>query len=204
MPRFIDLTGKQYNRLIVLYRSYRTGDKRTYWMCKCECGSEVEVRADQLKSGHTKSCGCYNIEKTKERTTTAEGMYRTPTWITYHSMKMRCYNPNFKKFHLYGGKGIKVCERWQESFSNFLEDMGERPEGTTLDRIDGNGDYYKENCRWATYEEQNNNLSTNIMVDVDGEKISLSEIRKQHFPHLTQQQMRDNYYYCKRKGQNLL
>lgn len=203
MPKFIDLTSQTFGWLTVLYRTYRVGDKRTYWMCECECGNETTVRGDGLKSGHTQSCGCYNIECSIERTTTAKGMYKTPTWNTYHSMKMRCYNSNFKKFHLYGGKGITMCDRWLESFNNFIDDMGERPPHTTIDRIDGDKGYYKENCRWATIEEQNNNLSTNIYIDVYGELILLSTFRETYYPTLTQQQMRDRYYYAKRKGKHI-
>ena len=122
------------------------------WECTCDCGGIINIRVDALKSGNTSSCGCV-----VNPGNTQHGYYGSPTHRSWTSMKNRCTNANYHEFHYYGGRGITVCDRWLESFENFLEDMGERPEGRTLDRIDGDLGYFKENCRWATLQEQSQN-----------------------------------------------
>lgn len=152
-----DLTGKKFNRITVINGT----DKRdaagcAMWVCECSCGSkDLLISGSSLRLGKTKSCGCYNYEvitkhghcpKTKP----------SPTYSTYTSMLTRCYGRS-KNGETYQIANIQVCDRWKESFKNFLEDMGERPENTTLDRIDPWGNYEPSNCRWATIQEQNRN-----------------------------------------------
>lgn len=145
-----ELSGKTFGKLRVLELSHlRTN--RTYWKCVCECGKETIVSANHLQTGNTKSCGCL---------TEKHGHYKwhkSPTYYSWNSMIQRCTNPNNEKWHLYGGRGITVCERWKD-FRNFLEDMGERPKGKTIDRRDSNGNYEPNNCRWATPKEQFYNI----------------------------------------------
>ena len=118
---------------------------------RCVCGSVKSVRQDKLRLHRIKSCGCLRREKQGQH-----GFENTPTYHSWEQMKQRCLNPNKDNYKYYGGRGIIVCDRWLK-FENFLEDMGERPVGLTLDRKDSNGDYRLGNCRWATPKEQANN-----------------------------------------------
>lgn len=156
MPNFIDLKDRVFGRLKVLERSNEIGSKRgAIWLCVCDCGSSISVRGDSLRSGVTNSCGCYHSDKVK-----THGKTGTPVYKCWQHMVQRCYNENRKAYKDYGGRGIKVCDRWLEpapnGFLNFLEDMGES-RGLTLDRIDVDGDYCKDNCRWADWVVQANN-----------------------------------------------
>lgn len=149
------------------------------WKCVCDCGKEFVARYDNLKS-HTKSCGCWKRENgrrigllRKTHGHSSEGK-RSQTYQTWSSMIDRCKREKHSHFQRYGGRGISVCDRWM-NFVDFVSDMGERPHGMTLDRIDNNRGYYPENCRWATDSTQGNNRSNNRHIEFSGETLTLSQ-----------------------------
>ena len=151
------LFGRRFGRLIA--RRYVKGSK---WECICDCGTIVIVDTAKLTTGHTKSCGCLQVDRAAEANTThgqARARLRsvTSTYRTWQQMKRRCFNPANHNYKYYGGRGVVVCDRWRESFEAFLEDMGERPSGHTIDRINSDGNYEPGNCRWATPTEQRRN-----------------------------------------------
>jgi len=150
------LEGLVFGKLTVIKLDYKDNYGHLIWLCKCSCGNITKLKSTALLNRGTKSCGCYRIDRIKE-TRTTHGLSKHFLYPTYISMLNRCYNPKTKCYFNYGERGIKVCDRWLESFENFLEDIGEKPEGLTLDRINNDGDYEKDNCRWVTYKEQNNN-----------------------------------------------
>lgn len=152
----IDRTGQAYGRLMVIERDPDAPGRHARWICTCLCGRSVSVRGTLLASGETRSCGCLHADVTRDRTLT-HGMSHSPTWRSWASMKARCTNPLSKSWQWYGGRGVTVCAGWLVSFDMFLADMGVRPDGTTLDRIDSDGNYEPANCRWATRQQQSEN-----------------------------------------------
>jgi len=170
-PRFLDLTGIKFGRLEALSIDYSKNTKYIYWLCKCDCGKKVSVKNYNLLSGNTKSCRCLSILTNKEnKTNIKHGLSRSKEYKTWCGMKTRCYNPNDSYYNRYGGRGIKVCGRWLNSFENFLEDMGKRPSPKhSIDRINNDGDYEPSNCKWATGVEQIRNRSISTWVEVFGE-----------------------------------
>jgi len=151
----IDITGKQFGRLTIVSRFGNQG-KHATWKALCKCGKELVVTGDNVKSGNTKSCGCYRRIKLKKLYTTHGGKY-FPEYRVWEAMKRRCLNRRDRAWERYGGRGIKVCGRWLNSFGNFIKDMGQRPPGMTLDRKNNDGSYTPKNCRWATPKVQANN-----------------------------------------------
>jgi hypothetical protein len=159
MPLYDDISGKRFGRLVAIERR---GPK---WAFACDCGAEKEIFATSVKRGLTKSCGCLNAELSSARSRIqhrTHGMSSSTEFKIWQGMRQRCENPNDKDYAKYGGRGIRVCERWQK-FEHFYEDMGARPSGLTLDRIDFDGDYEPGNCRWATLQQQNRNKRDNVI-----------------------------------------
>lgn len=184
MGKFVDLTGKRFGRYVVICRAKdkisKNGKKRTTWMCKCNCGNTKEVLADTLVSGHVVSCGCYNKEAAqKRRMTHGETLFGKPTRLyrVWDGIKERCYNPNKNYYSIYGGRGIKMCEEWRCSFDSFKKwAISNGYNGSlTIDRIDTNGDYCPENCRWATPKEQSNNKRNNVFITYNGETKTIAQ-----------------------------
>jgi hypothetical protein len=154
-----ELAGKKFGRLLVEKRAGSRAGRAT-WACYCDCGEYVEVTSNALTSGHTKSCGCWRAERNASTAPihghTRRSTGKSPTYQSWLAMINRCTNPKFKQWKDYGGRGINICPGWVY-FENFLADMGERPTGTTLDRINVNGNYEPGNCRWADAVTQANN-----------------------------------------------
>lgn len=161
MGKKLDLTGERFGRLTVLGVHSIAPRSVTIWLCKCECGAEVTVRATNLRAGNTNSCGCLRkelIAKTGKEKARTHGLSSSREYWIYHAMKSRCLNPKSSDYPRYGGRGIKVCDRWQHSFENFYADMGPRPSDKhSIERRENNGNYEPSNCYWATASEQNKN-----------------------------------------------
>jgi len=153
-----ELIGEKFGRITIL--SEKENRKA---LCLCSCGKKKIMRVNDLKRGKSKSCGCLRKEKM-----TTHGMKKTKEYSTWNSMKNRCLNKNNPRSFDYMGRGITICDKWL-AFEGFYEDMGDRPKNKTLDRINNEKGYYKENCRWATDIEQQSNTRKNIFIEFDGE-----------------------------------
>lgn len=178
--RMIDLTGQRFGRLTVIEYAGQSKQKTAMWKCQCDCGNTVTVRSICLRKGDTQSCGCYAVEQVK-KANTKHGMKTRASkpdriYNIWNSMKGRCQNPNNDDYEHYGGRGIVVCEEWQE-FEPFydLAMANGYEKNLTIDRINVNGNYEPSNCRWADVMVQNNNKNDNRYITANGETHTLAE-----------------------------
>ena len=176
MPTLIDITGQVFGKLTVLSRVPATGQAR--WMCRCLCGNTTQAPGYELRKGMIKSCGCSKkefISKLNLKHGHSRSNARSREYHSWYNMKTRCYFPSKPDYKRYGALGITVCDRWRNSFENFLADMGECPIGHTIDRIDSSGNYEPSNCRWANVYQQANNKKKIIQITMNGKTQSVSE-----------------------------
>lgn len=152
----VNLVGRKFGRLTVLSFAGILNKTHTTWNCICDCGTQKVVRGPNLVKGLTKSCGCISKEITAKRNLTHGLSHKSAAYKSWENMRRRCLCPSHTQYHNYGGRGITICERWND-FENFLADMGERPPGLSLERINNDGNYELSNCKWATQKEQCNN-----------------------------------------------
>lgn len=176
--RFSDISGKRFDRLLVLRYVGISEDHNSCWECACDCGNTVTVKRHYLMRKLKRSCGCVVKEQIESITTHghATGGKLTSEYATWMTMKARCGNPKSKSYPSYGGRGIKVCERWKDSFENFFSDMGAKPSRShSIHRVDNDGDYTPDNCVWATGVEQGLNKRNNVLITAFGESLPVSE-----------------------------
>ncbi len=159
-----EMAGKVFERWTVLGQAVTSKSGAAQWLCRCDCGNESIIPGWNLRKGLSRSCGCLNAEVAR-RSHTTHSMSHKQEYKIYHGMLKRCLNKNSSDFSNYGGRGINVCDRWLESFENFYEDMGGRPSSDySLDRIENDGGYSPDNCKWSTRSEQQNNKRTNRIL----------------------------------------
>jgi hypothetical protein len=176
----IDRTGMRYGHLLIngwshsIYRSPRNGSYQ-FWSCICDCGQTVVVLANNLVKGNTTSCGCKSSRLTIGDKATTHGKSKSPEYVSWRAMKDRCYGASHSEYKRYGALGIKVCERWINSFANFFEDMGPRPHGHSLERINPSKNYEPVNCKWADVYEQANNKKNTRKIEYKGASKSVTQ-----------------------------
>lgn len=169
LGKIVDLKGKRFGRLTVIEYAGLNKNRKAIWKCKCECGNEINVVGCNLKSGNTKSCGCYNHDKIMERNY-KHNMSNTRLFRIWVGMIQRCKNKNNSVYSYYGGNGITICTEWEKDFEVFYKwaiSNGYK-ENLTLDRKNNNGNYEPSNCRWVTIKEQQRNKTNNINVEING------------------------------------
>lgn len=178
---YFDLTGQRFTRLLVVTRAPKSATVYVRWHCVCDCGRKSIVNSQDLRTGHTKSCGCLRDEKITARATT-HGMSKTTIYAIYRGVLNRCYNSHVKAYKDYGGRGITVCDRWISGegdiigFECFVADMGPRPSAKhSVERENPNGNYEPENCHWALPIEQGNNKRNTRWVVYRGQEMALCD-----------------------------
>jgi hypothetical protein len=184
MTRLVDHTGRRYGRLTADSLS-GVVEGRTVWNFLCDCGNEVTMAVYRVVGGSTVSCGCFRNEQLGAVNRT-HGLSKHPLYQIWKGMKARCYNEKNPSYHNYGGRGIKVCDRWRDSVEDFIEDLGERPSlSHTIDRIDNDGNYEPDNCKWSTKEEQSQNTRGVVGASSIYRGVSWDKSRKKWYGELT-------------------
>lgn len=199
MGALIDMTGQRFGRLTVVSRTKKEGDSRAYWICSCDCGGQTFTSGKYLRNGTTRSCGCLAVDRAREMGANRafiavrgeklvkhghrKARQRSPEYKTWLAIKRRCTDENHKDYPNWGGRGIRVCTAWDNSFEQFLADMGPRPTPEhQIDRIDPNGNYEPGNCRWVTPDVQNmENKRSLVSVEVNGIKFASLNEACRHF-----------------------
>lgn len=173
---FIDLTNQKFGRLVVLKRANNSSDNRVMWECKCDCGNGCYVRAKDLINGKTQSCRCLHKEWLSNRFK-KHGMSKLPLYNIWSSTKNRCYNKKCQDYKDYGARGIIICDEWLNNFQSFYDwaIANGYKEGLTIERINTNGNYNPNNCRWATNKEQQNNKRSNRLIEYKDKKQTISQ-----------------------------
>lgn len=179
MRQFSDISEHRFGQLVAKFLSHRDGRGRAYWFCRCDCGVGKVIAGYHLKSGDVISCGCY--QKSRQRWSGAQHKthgqgHGTKTYKLWISMRSRCRNPRSKAYKDYGGRGITVCDRWYDSFEAFFEDMGECSPGLSIERLDVNGPYCKDNCVYATNTQQQRNRRNTVKYLYEGHLVTVPEI----------------------------
>jgi len=178
LKRILEL-GSRFGRLVVVQDMGVTA-RRSYYLCKCDCGSEISVQTKRLVSSHTRSCGCLKLDVLADRSTT-HGLSAAPEYGVWQDVKKRCFNPNHKFYAYYGGRGITVCPEWLHDFEAFYRDMGKRPfVGAEIDRKDNTGNYRPDNCEWVTRIANMRNTRFNRILEYNGELKCLAEWAEMH------------------------
>ncbi len=183
MTRMVDIAGEVFGLLTVVRSTRSRRHKQIVWECKCECGRKHLVVGRDLRSGHTKSCGCQSRSMQVAAITVHGSASRGQMGLEYRiwiEMKQRCYNPKNSRYATYGGRGISVCSRWLHSYPNFIADMGPKPDSYSIDRKNNDGNYEPSNCRWVPRKEQSRNRTNTVWISSGGEKIRLSDWARQN------------------------
>jgi hypothetical protein len=199
----LDLVGKTFGRISVIERSVNDSHGQSRWLCRCDCGKDFITTGARLKSGHTKSCGCRRGQNIL-LAVTKHGHSRkskSKTYLTWEAMKTRC-SPKSVNARNYFKRGIQVCDRWLK-FENFLEDMGEHPgQGFSIDRIDNDLGYSKENCQWASRDQQSSNRRVTLGTIRNGEWMSIAEFSQRYFmSYASALYLIESRYGCVRRGE---
>lgn len=177
MREFIDMKGRRCGRWTVLCQVPSTLGLTARWRCQCECGNISDVNGPALRLGRSLSCGCLHKEIVG-RNGSVHGAYGTATYKIWGSMIQRCTNKKSRSYSSYGGRGITVCDRWLK-FENFFADMGEKPPGLSIERINNDGNYELRNCKWATTAEQSNNKRSTRRLPYKGQMVPLQVVAKE-------------------------
>lgn len=169
--KFKDISGQIFGHLTALYKLNNYHKKGVYWLCVCECGNLTEVNGKDLRKGNTKSCGCFRGRYPRNKPSISYSNNKpTRLYRIYHNMKSRCYNKNFHKYKNYGARGVTICDEWKDDFQAFYDwaiSNGYK-DNLTIDRIDVNGNYEPNNCRWATNKQQSRNTTKNVYLTYNG------------------------------------
>lgn len=178
-PRRIDLTGQRFGLLTVTGHSH-TYLKKAFWLCRCDCGRETIGRGRDLGNGRKKTCGSRECRLILRPKTTRKKWKPKPERRSWENMIKRCEDEKQHNYQSYGGRGIKVCQRWRESFEAFLDDMGPRPDGFSIERKDVNGHYEPDNCLWIPHKDQYRNLQRSVYVTLGSERMLLIDLCKKY------------------------